>query len=406
MKKFIGILICFMGLSSALSAQWTQKASLYDYGRTSPMGCSLDGKAYAGLGAFFGSVLARDFWEYDNTTNVWTRKTDYPGAGSEASTSFAINGKIYVCLGADYLSAGKNDLWEYNPANDSWISKSNFPGTPRFGASSFVIGDSAFVVAGSYNNGNDYLYDTYMYTPATDSWKRKADFAGSHRCAGTAFSIGGFGYYGCGLSNSQTPQKDFWKYDPVSDIWSSLPDFPGNERSGAYSFVINNIAYVGFGDDNRSHVYFNDLGVFHPSSNSWTYLTSPPDVTRRSCGFSFTIGSFGYIGTGLNEVGLLTDLWQFKTDTSSGITFNKNNLQNLEIFPVPTSGTVTVQKLNGTIESYTLLLTTMDGREVLTRKIEFFKSYKLDLSGFSNGVYFLSLQSGGKQILRKVILEK
>lgn len=407
MKKLILtiLFICFF-LFNALSQTWTQKASMYNYGRRSTFGCSLNGKGYTGLGITENLLQLRDFWAYDTLSNVWTRMTDYPGQGLFENTSFAINGKLYVCLGVDNNSICQNELWEYTPTEDSWLRMADFPGVARYGARAFVIGDSAYVVAGSFGYGDNYLYDMYMYTPINNTWIRKADFPGGNRAFGTAFSVNDNGYFGAGISNSYTPKNDFWKYDPRMNRWFSIQNFPGSPRNAPISFVINNLAFVGFGGNPESTTYYNDFGIYDPSNDTWKQFSVPASIPTRTGCIGFSIGNSGYIGVGLNSTGVLTDLWSFVPELNpepSNFNSTQNNIAqspDLLIFPNPTSNFITVKST--IFKSFQLSISDLNGNKVSESQFDGHNT-QIDLSKFPPGIYMLNLVGEQFNIVRKII---
>lgn len=346
MKKILLTLTFFLTITAITIAQsWTQKASAPMTGRRSAIGLSCNGKAYAGLGVNSSNVYVNDFWEYNPGTDVWTQKANYPGISWNGNTAFAINGKLYVGMGFSLSYGCQKDFWEYNPANNTWTQKADFPGTARYGACSFVIGDSAFLVGGSYNSGENYMYDTYMYNPSTNTWKQKANCGGSKRAFGTAFSIAGFGYCGMGLYNSTTVKKDFWKYNPITNTWSAIPDCPGDGMAGPISFVINNKAYVGLGSTPAQNIYYNHLGVYDPNSNSWQQITIPAQMPLRVGCIAFACGTVGYIGWGKSTTGVLSDLWAYNDivgDLQGNLTYDNTA-------GTPLSGVIVQLKLGNTI---------------------------------------------------------
>jgi N-acetylneuraminic acid mutarotase len=158
MKNFIVLLATFFLLNFA-NAQWVEKASMYNYGRVSAVGCSLNDKGYVGLGQIYKSLYIDDFWEYNPVSDLWSRKADYPGGGRNGATAYAANGKIYVFFGIDNQLVCHNDVWEYNPATDKWLQKADFPGQGRLNARGFVFGDSTiFIGTGSYQSTYNYLF--------------------------------------------------------------------------------------------------------------------------------------------------------------------------------------------------------------------------------------------------------
>jgi len=406
MKKLFYTFLMILAINTiAFSQYWMQQASMFNYGRHSGIGCSLNGKGYVGLGKIYNNTLVNDFWEYDTTSNVWIQKANYPGAGLHQSTCFVINDKIYVGLGANTSAGNQTDLWEYNPVTDTWVQKASFPGTARYGAKAFVIGDSAFVVAGSYNSISTYLYDMYMYSPATNTWKVKADFAGGGRNEGTAFSINGIGYYCCGTANNSVLTQECWKYNPTTNAWSAIPDFPATGTLGPISFVVDNKAYVGFGGNYASTIYYNNIGIYDPLGNSWQTLSVPPDVLERRWGMSFSIGDIGYVTGGQNATGVATDLWAFSL-TSFTTNLSKAESDNdLKIFPNPASSQLSIESVSfKNAEEMSISIYNVQGQLMLNKSIKQATTI-IDISSYAKGIYFVHVKTDKEIATKKFIKE-
>jgi N-acetylneuraminic acid mutarotase len=67
--------------------------------RNQPIGFSINGKGYLGLGS-----KGNDFWEYTYSTDTWTKKSDFPGQARINTVYFSTSKKGYVGLGYDGFS--------------------------------------------------------------------------------------------------------------------------------------------------------------------------------------------------------------------------------------------------------------------------------------------------------------
>jgi N-acetylneuraminic acid mutarotase len=104
--------------------------------------------------------------------------------------------------------------------------------------------------------------------------------------------------------------------------WDKRAKFSGEKRARAISFSIGDFGYVGTGEDTTEMTH-NDLWRFDPSSNSWMQVASLPGSTRRNA-IAVTIGDFGYVGMGADSssssLGLiLSDWWQYNPLTNSWV---------------------------------------------------------------------------------------
>ncbi|TRZ75645.1 MAG: T9SS C-terminal target domain-containing protein, partial [Bacteroidetes bacterium] len=384
-----------------LSQSWTRKAPLNNYGRAADIGCSVNGKGYVGLGKIEDGSYINDLWEYDTITDLWTRKSNFPGGGRCGCSAYSIKGKIYVCFGIDNSLTCRNDLWVYDPLYDTWTPKAYFPGQARYNARGFVMGDSVlYIGTGTYDAGNDYLFDFWKYSPATNKWTQKADFPGNKRQAAVSFEIDGIGFLGTGLYDSYTPTKDFWKYNPVYDQWTRIADFPAF-RFGMVSFVLNHKGYVGTGNDYSS--YYNEFYKYDSQADSWIQIVSIPTDPNIS-GVGFTLGNKGYAGTGWDTQNCFTDFWQFDPDKYPFIVDEKHNM-NIKIYPNPVSDKTTIDLQNiPTIEMTTISIYTIQGLPLLQQPVMQKKTI-LDISKFAPGVYIVKIQDPYNTKVTKIIKE-
>lgn len=95
----------------------------------------------------------------------------------------------------------------------------------------------------------------------------------------------------------------------------------------------------------------------------------------------------------------------FYNNSSSSIAENKDMIA-FNIYPNPTSSQITIQNLNNQIAQYDLELINTKGDKVLSKKIEFIGSYKLNLESLHSGIYFLTLHNDKESIVKKIILNK
>jgi N-acetylneuraminic acid mutarotase len=398
MKIFCILLIAFYAFKIA-NAQWTQTTSMYDYGRVSAIGCSVNGKGYVGLGQIYKNIYVNDFWEFDTLFTTWTKKKNFPGEGRNGATAYPVKGKIYVFFGIDSLSVCHNDVWEYNPNTDKWMQKASLPGKGRYNARGFVIGDSViYIGTGTYNSSGDYLFDFWKYSPFTDTWQQMADFPGGKRMGAASFVINDVGYLGTGLSDSATPKKDFWSYSPKNNKWSSIPELPATPRVGLVSFVIDKEGYVGTGDD-YANLYI-DFWKYNPIYASWIQVASPPAQVRLS-GISFTIGNIGYIGTGWNKTYYFSDLWTFNPLLSKDSLVN--NLMFWDVYPVPAKQTLTIE-LSKMTKEITMRILTINGQELMRQQLTDTRT-QIDISKLAAGIYFVNLINYNIIAVRKIIKE-
>jgi hypothetical protein len=288
---------------------WSKKASIGGGVRHGAVGFSIGSKGYIGAGVDTPGHFRNDFWEYDPSTNAWAQKADFGGTARYYAVGFSIGSKGYI--GTGYDSSFKNDFWEYDPGTNTWKRKADFGGMPRYHAVGFSIGGKGYIGTGLDSSDKN---DFWQYDPSTNTWAQKANFGGNPRWGAVGFSIGSKGYIGTGVAGSLV--KDFWEYDPSTDTWTQKADF-GGERYTAIGFSIGSNGYIGTGAFSNRYktYYYNDLWEYHPGTNTWIQKASFGGRERRAaCGFS--IGSKGYLGTGLFRNSNLNDFWEYTPENT------------------------------------------------------------------------------------------
>jgi N-acetylneuraminic acid mutarotase len=296
----------------------TKIADLPGMSRYGAASFSVGTKEYVGIGFNDGDWPMRDFWEWDQTTNVWTRKADFPGKIEGNAVSFSIGTKGYIGTGDDFNTNGyTNEFWEYDPATNSWTQKASLPGTFGRGlATGFSIGTKGYIGLG----GKDlftgvglpkYYQDFWEWDQATNVWTKKADFGGIARNGAVGFSIGNKGYIGTGCGEGNSLLKDFWEWDQATNVWTKKADFGGIARSGAVGFSIGNKGFIGTGNDDGNNL-FKDLWEWDQATNVWMKKADFGGMARNTA-VGFSIGNKGYIGTGctgINPNYAFQDFWE------------------------------------------------------------------------------------------------
>ena len=152
-------------------------------------------------------------------------------------------------------------------------------------------------------------------TFAQDTWTAKANFGGIVRDQAVGFSIGTKGYIGTGfngvVSHNQT-LNDFWEYNQATDTWTQKADFGGAPRLNAVGFSIGSKGYIGTGIDSLGN-NLNDFWQYDPIGNTWTPKANFGGLARSQA-IGFSIGTNGYIGIGAGA-SLFNDFWEYNSLT-------------------------------------------------------------------------------------------
>ena len=254
----------------------------------------------------------KDFWEWDQATNVWIRKADYPGNPEGYFVCFSIGTKGYI------VSNGTK-LWEYDPATNAWTQKASLPTkTISYGNVGFSIGNKGYlggtvitdsIKVGSYYNYN-YKNIFWEWDQAANVWTKKTGLGGNARSGAVGFSIGNKGYIGTGYGTDNNILKDFWEWDQATDVWTKKADFGGTARYGAVGFSIGNKGYLGTGSNNTSN---KDFWEWNQATDVWLKKADLREDVRWGV-LSFTIGNKAYIGTGFSYEKGVKYFWEYDPD--------------------------------------------------------------------------------------------
>jgi N-acetylneuraminic acid mutarotase len=113
----------------------------------------------------------------------------------------------------------------------------------------------------------------------------------------------------------------FFSFGQTENYWTKKADFTGLKRERAVAFSIGDFGYLGTGVDTAETV-LNDFWKYDPTTDVWSQVADIPGIRRNAV--AFTIGDFGYVGTGIDSVtatapgsSTLADFWQFDPTVNS-----------------------------------------------------------------------------------------
>ena len=252
-------------------------------------------------------------------SNMWVKKASVGGSKRERGVGFAIGNRGYIGLGQDTNNLMLKDFWEYDPSTDTWTQKANFPGVGRRDAIGFAIGTKGYVGTGMDNADafiGNALNDFYEYNPVTNIWTAKTPYANSSVQPvyfATGFAVNGKGYVCCGKIGSSFYSQELWEYNPTTNSWTQRALYPGGVRYGLCSFTMGNYGYVGTGLD--ENFFVQDFWKYDPSFNAWTQIASFPASARYSAS-TFSMGNRAFVMCG-TDGGYKQDLYEYD------VTFNQ-----------------------------------------------------------------------------------
>jgi N-acetylneuraminic acid mutarotase len=388
------IILFFISLYNVAYCQtWSHKANYPDSATSAAVGFSIGTKGYIYSGGSIYGYKSREFWEWDQTTNIWMRKADFPGTIRNGSVGFSIGTKGYIVTGMDTVNGTYcNDFWEWDQAINTWSRKADFAGSGRSGAVGFSIGNKGYVGTGF---DSTYEKNFWEWSQSTNTWVQKADLPGQARVSAIGFSIGNKGYIGTGNAGNIGPPNplkyDFWEFDPATNTWTQKADFVGGGIQCAAAFPIGTRGYICTG---------NELWVWEQATNTWSQSINFPPAARIAA-ISFSIGVRGYVGLGQDDnYNLLNDFWEFCDTCSVGIN-ELNYSQSIYVYPNPASNVLFVKS---TDQSNKSLVNIYDIFGNMVYHNEFIGNCEINLSGIARGLYFVRISNNKFIYTKKIII--
>lgn len=157
--------------------------------------------------------------------------------------------------------------------------------------------------------------------PETNFWISKAKFPAGSLTESVSFTIGKNLYVGTGLNGNVNADLNnnyinkFYVYNIDEDAWKEIASLPSDKRSSAISFSIGSYGYVGLGinclgSGNCAYSSFNDLWRYDPANDSWDKMADFPGA-HSGYETAFVIGDMAYIVDG-QSIGD-NDTWEYNT---------------------------------------------------------------------------------------------
>lgn len=396
-KKIIFIIVSFLSFSLTSSAQYIWRVKSYcPVERDGAAGFSIGAYGYVSCGSN-GTFYSKDLWQFDPSHNSWSQKADLPGSQRISPVGFTLNGSGYIGLGWDPSMSQLSDFYKYDPAGNSWTQVASFP-YGVYTSSVFVLHDFAYVGLG-YNPYNKHVY---KYDPVNDSWTQVADLPGSARQSAIAFAIDTLGYMGSGTNGGSSFFSDFYAYHPGTNSWTPAASLPGQGRYGAAAFSFASKGYLGTGGNNAG--YLTDFYSYDPVTDSWTSVANFPAAGRRHAA-TFSIANKGYVCGGITDDSVATSgFYEYGPTDVIGIdelsgdepySLNQIDLQHLVLM-----------NSNRKTEGETFSLYSSDGK-LICQKTIYSSREILEVKAHASGVYFFRVENKSHQVLKsgKILLQ-
>ena len=161
-----------------------------------------------------------------------------------------------------------------------------------------------------------------------------------------------------------------------------------------------NFYSIDFIDVNRGFVVGQNGAIFYTSDAGATWTSQTSGTSNILIAVNFYDQNLGY-ACGTNGTIL-------KYHNNVSVEEVENDLQ-FSVYPNPTNGTLNVNYLSEANENYSIMIYDQIGKVVfLEKEIEFngTNTIQIDLSNFSNGMYFVKLQNKNTSSVKRINLNK
>lgn len=91
----------------------------------------------------------------------------------------------------------------------------------------------------------------------------------------------------------------FCCFGQLENTWTKKQVFGGGKRERAVAFSIGDYGYIGTGVNTLDTV-LNDFWKYNPANDTWTQIADLPGVARRDA-VGFSVGDYGYCGLGIDH---------------------------------------------------------------------------------------------------------
>lgn len=200
--------------------------------------------------------------------------------------------------------------------NSAWRILTPDP-VPRFAAASFVIGRDIHVIAGEGQNlARTAVHD--VFNTLTNTWSQKAEYPEVLDGMGS-FSINGKGYCAGGFSDDLQYHKTAYVYDPIQNTWTAISSLPVNSIFGGVGVSDGTYGYLTSGINAEGFV--TNLFRYNPTSDTWETISNLP--TPRVGSAVNILDNKIYVFGGLDQLGVSTDVveaYDLNTNTWNTLT--------------------------------------------------------------------------------------
>ena len=272
-----------------------------------------------------------------------------------------------------YTTSDGGDNWTLVPAANI---PNPLPGEYGYNGGNVFIGNTSYLVT----NKGRILKSTDMGLTWTAYQAPVTDFSSTGQSARIAFSTPSNGHM---LKTVGTTYTYYTTFDGAQ-TWSAGTPFTGLYRVLTYVPGTNTIVATSAAAVSGS-AYSNDNGT------TWTSIDSG---AQRGVA-AFYDGSTGWCA-GFSVDATTGGIFKF-TGTLSNSQFNSTKFS---VYPNPSSSNVTISSPE--VDTYSLRVMDITGKVVINKELNGLEN-SIDVSSFSNGLYFFEINSGNKSETIKII---
>jgi N-acetylneuraminic acid mutarotase len=310
-------------------------------------------------------------------------------------TGAVVNNEIYI-LGGLYYDAILSENMSFNPTTYTWKVRASMP-TPRYDLCCAVVDGKIYAIGGCGYDGECSAVEEF--DPITRTWEYKADMPTARTgpgCAvfnGKIYVIGGrdrnFNY----LSVNEC-------YDPLTNTWTTVTPMP-TPRCYPACVELEGLIYVISGLTTSGEVTANE--AYDPIKDTW-YVKAPIPTPRKGPAFGVINGKI-YVAGGSNASGYLTVNEEYSPDVAIEETKPKLLTKINNIFVLMTSQNIIIKSSDSERSLKTITLYNAAGQlqdKWVRTNLTDIKLYPTKSKRFAKGTYFISIETAGGTIKKKV----
>ncbi|HXB40000.1 MAG TPA: T9SS type A sorting domain-containing protein, partial [Bacteroidia bacterium] len=181
-----------------------------------------------------------------------------------------------------------------------------------------------------------------------------------------------------------------------------IDSFPGQGRTYTSMCAVNNLLVTALGIDSANSVY-NDCHIYDISAHQWINQNPLPSFGRKGC-MAFAFNNAMYITAGIDGTNnRLTETWKAGNINAIGNHIQKNI--SLNISPIPATEEIKFSIEEVLCENIEINITNAYGK-VFFQDIGKAQSGTINISDFSNGIYFFRVKFNNEISTKKFIVNK